>query len=287
MRKTVLILAVLFMTVPAMAVSNVKIYCDKDSNHVTLSYESDANLIRAFGLYITVDNGANITKVEELDPNYRIYPGQIDIEDGEVNEYNTSYDPCDLGDPNVTIEMGSLYTFDTNYIGDVNAGFEMQPGTSGTLLKFYVDNADCNYYITEEPNIGGIVMEDPYEEPNVTMCAPPEEECYAGMADYAVWVAVGSPECWCYPRQCLGDADGLPSGFFNYWVSIPDLNIMKDAWGKPIGSMSGNMICADFDHQSHGFFNYRVSIPDLNILKSNWSIANGPAGTCLPGNRNP
>jgi len=106
--------------------------------------------------------------------------------------------------------------------------------------------------------------------------------------DYAEWVTVGKPECWCYPRQCHGDADGLPYGpEINYWVSIPDLGILKSAWNKPLASLVANEICADFDHLPYGKEDYRVSIPDLTILKANWNIPNGPDPNCLPGNREP
>ena len=142
MRKFVLFM-VLFAAVPAMAVSNVDITCTVDGNEVTVSYATDANLIRAFGLDITVDT-ANIVDLVMVDPNYRIYPGQIVIEDGNVTDYNTPYVPGDLGDADLTVEMGSLYTMDANYAGDPNLGYGMQPGTSGVLFKFYVDG-DCNY----------------------------------------------------------------------------------------------------------------------------------------------
>lgn len=168
MKRRALILAVLFMTVPAMAVSNVTITCEYDGNEVTVSYESDANLIRGFGLDIAVTD-ANITKVW-WDPNgpYRIFPGQIEIEYGEVTDYNYPYESDDLGDANVTIEMGSLYTWDTNYIDDANAGYGKEPNLSGVLLKFYVDKDEYCWVITENAARGGIVMEDPEEEPNVS-----------------------------------------------------------------------------------------------------------------------
>jgi hypothetical protein len=60
-----------------------------------------------------------------------------------------NYDPCD---PNN------------------DSGYNKIPGLSGDLLKFYV-GGDCNYVITENAIRGGIVMEDPTEEPNVTLCS--------------------------------------------------------------------------------------------------------------------
>jgi hypothetical protein len=190
MRKIVLFVAVLlFMAVPAMAVSNVTITCTHgtggDANLVTVSYASDTNRIRAFGLDIDVNNAnddanndANITQVIAVDPCYRIYPGQISIVNGDVNEYKTPYALSDINDANVTIEMGSLYTTDANYSTDVNAGYNMIPNKSGTLLRFRIrcgyaagHGTDCNYVVTENALRGGVVMEDPYEYPNVTLCS--------------------------------------------------------------------------------------------------------------------
>jgi hypothetical protein len=173
MRKIVLfIAALLFMAVPVMAVSNVAITCtDDDVNKVTVSYAitgADANRVRAFALDINT-NGASITDVCSLNANYRIYPGQIVIEENEVTDYNTPYAPGDIGDANVTIEMGSLYTMDSNYASDQNAGYLMRPGLGPkTLLKFYV-SGNCNYNVTENALRGGIVMENPAEVPNVTI----------------------------------------------------------------------------------------------------------------------
>lgn len=111
-------------------------------------------------------------------------------------------------------------------------------------------------------------------------CFPPDHP------HYEFWVYVRSyfgddADCWCYPRQCHGDADGQPYGLLNYWVSTHDLTILKNAWNKPIEDLVGNEICADFDHVVYGLGAYRVSVSDLAILKSNWNIPNGPDPDCL------
>jgi hypothetical protein len=106
------------------------------------------------------------------------------------------------------------------------------------------------------------------------------------MGDYSEWEAVGKPNCWCYPRQCHGDSDGLPYGLGGYWVSIPELSLLKAAWNKPASGLVGDEACADADRLPYGLGQYRVSIPDLTILKDNWNTASTPAD-CLPGNCNP
>jgi hypothetical protein len=117
-----------------------------------------------------------------------------------------------------------------------------------------------------------------FTEPGCFPCAHP---------DYFEWLDVGKPDCWCYPRQCHGDADGKQTTGFPpyYWVSIPDLGILKSAWNKELPALVGNEICADFDHmQTTGFPPYyRVSIPDLTILKTYWNDTVTPDPNCLAG----
>jgi len=515
--KKFLFLAVLLMAVPAMAVSDVNITCTPDGNNVTVSYAvTGPLLVRAFGLDITT-TGGNIVKVVPVDPNYRIYPGQIVITNGEVTDYNTPYASGDLGDNQVTIEMGSLYTMDTNYEGEPNMGYNQKPGMSGTLLRFYLDGA-CSYSLAENELRGGVVMEDPtvvpivhfhdgdviadygdapdscsvpryptllvnngashlmvgatmgpqkdaeldgqpnadatgddiagvddedgvtfvsttavqgnvivtvdsncklnawvdfgndgswaqvgdqifddqplstgannlfyavpagaqknvdlfsrwrvnkvgnlsydlaaadgevedYNRPmvrchvpniigmyrndanaailangfvigtvtwvnsdtvsyrkvitqNPVYCNYPGclaavdmnvssgSTCYDGMtaAQKLEWTKAGRPCCWCWPRQCHGDADGLPYTKSNYWVAAPDLTIMKNAWNIPNGPVGAPGACADFDRAVYTKSNYRVAAPDLTILKRYWNIANKPDPNCSPNNRTP
>jgi len=126
---------------------------------------------------------------------------------------------------------------------------------------------------------------------NHTMRA--EYDCFPSAdPNYGQWTSVGKPCCWCYPRQCKGDADGTPFTKANYWVSTPDLTILTKAWQKTIAQLQPVVepnICADFDHLPFTKANYRVSTPDLTILSniSNWQVNNGPPIGCVPGNRTP
>ena len=101
--------------------------------------------------------------------------------------------------------------------------------------------------------------------------------------DYDEWVLVGKPDCWCYPRQCRGDADGISEGEKSYWVGAMDLDVLTAAWYKPLGDISGNEICADSDHSPAGRKRWRVSTNDLNTLLANWQIENGPDPNCFDG----
>ena len=79
--------------------------------------------------------------------------------------------------------------------------------------------------------------------------------------DYPEWVAVGSPACWCYSRQCYGDINGF--SFLGKPVTLSDLNIFKSAFNQAVLPEGG--ICADLNHSS--FIGKRVTLSDLNIFK--------------------
>jgi len=162
MKKLVLVLAVLLISLPAMAATvTVTATCQNDVWEVT--YATDGNLPRAFALDITVPAGT-ITAVSDLSTAYNIYPGSIVIVDGEVNDPGSAV--CDasypdtlggLGTAGITIEMGSLY-----------ATGETAPAASGTLCKFTVSDTAATVTIAENGIRGGVVMEDPDEDAIVT-----------------------------------------------------------------------------------------------------------------------
>jgi hypothetical protein len=107
---------------------------------------------------------------------------------------------------------------------------------------------------------------------------------------YNDWLSFGKPDCWCYARNCKGDADGLKQGssILGYvYVFSNDLNILIKGWnikeapkGPGIMSIPG-AICADFarDKQGSAILGYaRVFSNDLNILIANWNIKEAPKG---------
>ena len=130
-----------------------------------------------------------------------------------------------------------------------------------------------------------------------------EQECFpSNDPNYAQWVDAGKPECWCYPRQCHGDGDGLKVGDVKqgfYYVGAGDLTLLQGAWkikNPPKGpGLSGTQGCADFDHKTAGDAKqgfYRVGAGDLTILQGTWRVKEPPKGPgvppdCPPGNRVP
>jgi hypothetical protein len=108
--------------------------------------------------------------------------------------------------------------------------------------------------------------------------------------DYNEWVSTGKPDCWCSPRQCHGDADGVSGGSTKtgvYYVGPSDLNLLVSSWllkepphGVGIASVPIG-VCADFAHDTGGSTKsgfYRVGPTDLNILITNWLKKEPPHG---------
>ena len=194
MKKLVLVLAVLLVSLPAMAAVTIDVNCLAGDGVYTVSYVTDANLPRAFALDIEVDAGT-IDAVGSLSADYDIYPGSIVIIDGDVNDPGSAV--CDnsypdtldgLGTAGVTIEMGSLY-----------ADGDPAPATSGILFTFTVSDSDANVAVTENGIRGGLVMEDP-EEPIVP--------------------TIVVTKCDTEPPICMGDING------DDWVSPDDVGAL-------------------------------------------------------------
>lgn len=290
MRKLCFLLTALLLTAPAFA--GVTITCAQvgvtDECQVSYVASDDANIPRAFGLDITLDNTETITGITDANEKYWVFPGTIQIVDGSITDEGEpvapGIDPGALGgiDTNgMTIEMGSLY--DAN-----DPEHQDGPPLSGSLLSFTV-SGNCTVQINGNAARGNVVLEDTSE---ASTNLPSECEmvlnCWTGDAtSTAAWQLVGSPECWCSagdpnanPRQCHGDADTAPIGKKNWWVSTPDLTILKDNWQINNGPVTQPGICADFDRLPIGKKNWRVSTPDLTILKKNWQINNGPDPNC-------
>ncbi len=288
---------------------------DEGDGQVRIAYVA-TEPIRAFALDITTDMLSEIDGIYDYNvgdnSGYGIFPGRFreaGIDPADPNWLMANYNPTAAGgDPDrqpgltyagITVEMGSLYTTGN------------EPDSSGTLFMLDInDNGgwDCNLCISLNETRGGIVNEDAEEVATVVLPpggagAPagcikvvgyqPSADCLpTDHPDYAEWESVGKPDCWCYPRQCHGDADGGKEGSAKggYWyVGSPDLNILIPAWlvlepTKGTG-LSGNQICADFAHDKEGSAKggyWRVGSTDLNAMLPNWLVLEPTKGTGVP-----
>jgi len=315
MRKIVLTLAVVLLAAPAMA--SVKLIAEMDPtdpNKVWVKYESDeGQKVRAFALNLTATDG-NIVAIGNFaigDNNggYGIFPGAfrdapiaVNPTTGQVDNWAVAgYSPLapagdpeaagDIPGPAITIELGSLYT-------------DAPPSETGDYLCSVTVDSDASMLCIEGNAIrGNVVMEDASEATTdlTEACVPipprPGGDCFPGdnAVAHADWVAFGKPECWCYARQCYGDADGLKQGstFLGFmYVGTDDLEVLVAGWkvleepkGPGIATVE-NGICADFNHDQQGstFLGFmRVGTDDLGVLVASWKVLEEPKGPGVPG----
>jgi hypothetical protein len=321
MKKSIFVLLVLMIAGQVMAENVVITVVDDGNGIASLNYTSDVN-VRAFALLVDVNGAsANINDVNQYfegDCNatkkgFGIFMDTIngiDINDaGVVQDWGSPIaDSCSpgaagtgIGTDKVVLGMGALYE-------DGN-----QPSLSGTLCKIQV-TANCTICVFEEETYrGGVVLEDGNgTDANLTgacgVSITVVPDCYVGQADYSEYEAAGKPECWCYLRQCHGDADGLKQGSAKTgytYVDTDDLDIMSAGWQKkepPKGSgilgltVNGVPVaCADFAHNKQGSAKTgytRVDTDDLDLMSAYWQEKEPPKGSgtpadCSPGNRTP
>jgi hypothetical protein len=297
MRKILIALSVMFLAAPVWATINVNctvLDLGSDPNYtVEVSYTvtgGDSNLPRAFGITIDVNNGAAVSGIDVNDTDYYIFPGSIDINDsnGAVNGWGSAIVDYN-SNPNggFTLEMGSLYATGDPY------GHETAPPSSGTLCTFDVSK-ECVVSLSRDTDRGGVVMEDGADYATLNGCTVAYDNCFPlGHTDWAQYDAMGRPNCWCYPRQCHGDADGIKNSEFmklDHWVGLPDLQILAIGWLQPDEDPNfSTFICADFNHRAETQFGipytFRVGLPDLQELSTYWKGPNDgkpdPNADCL------
>ncbi len=235
MKKIIAALVVLAIAAPAMAtdVDAVQI----SGNEVKIIYDAsgDPELVRAFGIDITLDSDANFIDTNDTSADYPIFPGSVVIDMyGAVSDYGTPVGSVDdhpdtqqgLDFNNVTIEMGSLY-----------AGGDPAPSDIGDLLVLELGNVGNSPVIPAVFNVsmanntarGGIVLEGGGGGSNYGTA----QLYYSTLSrsEYITWLAWGGGEAsaapptwrgWCW--KC-GDANASGAVTFGdliyVWDGIP------------------------------------------------------------------
>lgn len=148
----ILVLLVAMVCTAAQVRATVEImaqYGVGDYNEVVISYDArtEAELPRAFSLNIHLTD-ANIISVGNVNPDFPIHPGTINIDlsgPNPVIDYGTQVAPLadlpsdtlfGLGTNGITIEMASLYA-------PTGPGSPNTPDPCGPLLSIYVDGDCC------------------------------------------------------------------------------------------------------------------------------------------------
>ena len=249
MRKTLLVIATLFTAAQVFAATVTIEVNDVGGGWASIRYSADAN-VSGFGLKVTADSGAIFTDINDYNvgectasvQGYGIFPDNFGLYI-EVNETTGEVDNWD--DPNYTpvapsdAPGASGTGLDTNtLILEMGALYEEgnEPALSGTLILVEV-NEDCSVGVEGDTTRGNVVLTDGNEASVDYVCGfiTLVTDCFpSGHPDYDDWVEVGKPDCWCYPRQCHGDADNQHNGAANEnkrkWVEDGDLPIFIGGW---------------------------------------------------------
>jgi hypothetical protein len=211
---------------------------DDGTGTVEVRYSSDAGAPRAFALDLAVDGGAAIIDVNSLGSEYYVNPGSVQVDGGGNitgsivcdNSYPGTKDG--LGNAEATTEQGSLY-----------ASGDPAPAASGLLFTVTVD-ADSCLTITENTIRGGVVMEDPDEDPVltgaggtlVTECIDVEEPCGGDIAaSNSLLGADGKVD--------LGDIQALLTPMLS--SALPNFEITGAAYANADIAASNGLLGAD------------------------------------------
>jgi hypothetical protein len=214
MKKILLVFAVALLASPALA--TVTVTCEADGNQVTVKFTSnEPNKVRAFALDIFCTD-ANIIagSVSDVNPDYFIHPGSFDVNESGVVQGTVVCDACypgtqaGPGSSSMSTEQGSLYEI----------GVDPAPNQVDVVLfKFRVDG-DCTVDINENTIRGGVVMENPDENPTVDTSSSCEVSLAACWPCYTLGDIAGKP--WVNG----GAPDGLVDGF--------DVTKLGSKWGS-------------------------------------------------------
>ncbi len=284
MKKLLLILVVAAISAPLYAAGGITfVATDNTDGTCTVTFTATDPCIPpvAMGLNVKVNGDSDpchlITAVDGMNSFFEIY---MDYAYDDPCSYtygagNPVADPCAAGSAslpsyNFCISMGGL--------GGETDPDEKPAPTSGTAFVLTAGNlTDPCDPVTGTISLnalrGGVIGTD--TEPMTTnLTIPftisyvPETECMAATnPDYATWVAEGSPSCWCYERQCNGDAKGDTQ--FGLWpVYSNDLTVFVSAFAQTVLPPGG--ICADFCRDK-AFGLWRVYSTDLAVFVANFA----------------
>ena len=321
MKKLMLLLVVAIMVTPVMAdVEFSGVFTAPDT--VTISYNCTGDPVeepRGLALKLTCTGDVVILGGAGTDVAYNCFldyaysndpyaledghpfadpdnPGAVDVSSG-VTEVSVCMGALDEDGDETKGEPGPSAAVVIVLVVDPGAGggtIEVRPDTLRGPDSGVVGSELASNISEAAPLIIDVGDEEP-------PCLTPETAIHpvghprAGQSYYDEWVLVGSPECWCYARQCWGDAAGDRTGslFTGYtWVGLTDLDIFAVAWnvleptkGPGIATIP-NGICADFNHDQTGslFTGYtRVGLTDLTVFAASWNVLEPTKGPGIPG----
>jgi len=258
--KKLLVVLVLACVAPAMA-ANVTVSSPADGQ---ILLTADAGIV---GVGLTVDGGSiDAVAVDSffdvfIDSAFTAGAG-YEIGDGIPTALQSGPGELALPSSSFSISVGGLDD------DGIEAGTEEAPLTATFTLTPTAGTTSVT--IDEDTLRGGIVGYDGAMVitglPLVVNFGAAEECIKTGTALYTKWEAAGKPLCWCYAKNCKGDADGFAQFSGAVAVYTDDLAIFVGAFGKPTASLPANGQCANFDRAAQFSGAVPVYTDDLNIF---------------------
>lgn len=314
MKKVVCLIAVLALTAGVYA-QNVTITAAVDGDTITLGYDATGSAAMPVGFSFIVDAGtASLAAAGDVGLADSFFDVFIDFasddpaayQAGVIAEGQEATGIWSVAHPIAKADGAGAAAFPATVFAVSAAELANVAGiqATGTIctLKMTGTGTVC---FSEDTLRGGVVdatgaaMAVTFD-PECVNVPGGEVPCFVGQPQEAYWVSVGSPECWCWPRQCHGDADDFGQGKSPYApVASYDLDVLKVAYGKttaqlladPTITVGGHAVakaCADFTRSIHGKAPNQapVASPDLDILKSYYGKTTSLVpGDCAPANR--
>ena len=303
--KIVMILAVLLMAAPAMAAVNF-VAEDAGSGQLKISYTcDDGEEPRGVALKVTITGNGEIQNGDlgdglvSIDAAYNTYidwansnPVAYAVGDGHPFADPTGAGAVTFPASEFSVCMGVL-----DETGNQLPG----PGTSANLITIQLQGSgtvgvvvDADYSRAPDGGEGGgavgsvLATNLPLTSVDVVL----GDECVKDTAPfYDAWLGSAGtgihnggnwskPDCWCYERNCRGEADGCTEFFGFYWVFTEDLQIMKDGYGLTDNLLDDTLICGNFDHLWEFFDFYAVFTLDFAELKLYYGLMEGSVPVC-------
>ncbi|MCK5172788.1 MAG: hypothetical protein KAR47_05315 [Planctomycetes bacterium] len=290
MKRVLFIAMALAIATPAMAMVTFSA-TDAGEGKLQISYVTDGDEPR--GIALAIDAGdAYVESGEAHFSGDAAFNTFMDYAYGNAAEYNVGdghgiADPVQAGEPAYPASQFSLSLGVLDQGGGQLAGPTVATDLATIQLSAAVLPATVNVTITADTlrgpssgvvgstldsNLDGaaIIAVVVIPEPVPDTCMLPSHP------DYATWVSLGMPDCWCYERQCNGDADGYSQFGGVVAVFSDDLDIFLPVYGAP-GVGAGNIgVCADFDHGAQFGGVVRVFSDDLALFLPNYGSPSTP-----------
>lgn len=265
--KKLLVLVVLALVAPAMAASVV--VSSPADGEILLT--ADAGIV---GIGLTVDDGSIDSFA--VDSFFDIF-----IDDYLTGNANPAADQLAAGPETMP---SSSFSISVGGLDDDGIGSGSEEAPLVTTITLTPTAGTTSVTVDEDTLRGGIVGYDGA----MTITGLPLTVNFGAVVDcvkidapfYDEWVGAGKnwekPDCWCYERQCRGDADGKKEGLL--WVSNNDLTTFAAAFGLGDLKLNQTLICADLDHKKVGL--NRVQNDDLTIFAQYFGLGQLKVPVC-------